>query len=126
MELEKLYQQRFHDKAQVEKNKLWRELCRHFFARYVGREDTVVDVAAGFCEFINNIDCRRKIAVDINTDVRRYAAPDVEVVNAASTDLSAIPPNSVDVVFVSNFFEHISKEDMLTTIEQCHKLLRRG
>ncbi|MDR2470416.1 MAG: class I SAM-dependent methyltransferase [Tannerella sp.] len=126
MELEKLYRQRFDSTEQAAKNKLWSTLCKHYFSRYIDKQDTVLDLAAGFCEFINNISCRRKIAVDVNSDIHRYANPDVEIVNASSVDLSMIPRESVDVVFVSNFFEHISKQEILTTLNEGYKTLRKG
>lgn len=126
MELEKLYRQRFDTKEQAAKNKLWGTLCKHYFSRYINEQDTVLDLAAGFCEFINNISCRRKIAVDVNSDIHRYANADVEIVNASSVDLSMIPSGSVDVVFVSNFFEHISKKEIVATINECYRTLRGG
>ena len=52
---------------------------------------TVVESAAGYCEFINNIDARRRIAVDINPETTRRAADGVEVVLTTSSDLWSKP-----------------------------------
>src|SRR5262245_60529168 len=50
----KLYRIRFAG-DQGGRDSLWKTLCRDFLQRYVAPTDTVLDVAAGWCEFINNI-----------------------------------------------------------------------
>ena len=57
--LDKLYQQRFPDSDLAAKNAIWKVLCADFFQRHVERTDVVADFGAGYCEFINNIDCAR-------------------------------------------------------------------
>jgi hypothetical protein len=84
-------------------------LCRHFFQQYV-REGgyTVLDVGASYCEFINNIVCRRKLALDLSADVRKHVEPGVEVLETkSSSDLCMLSADTVDVVFASNFFEYL-------------------
>jgi SAM-dependent methyltransferase len=87
----------------------------------------VVDIGAGYCEFINNIRCARKIAVDLNPEVRRRANPDVEVLNESCTAIASLPAASVDVVFMSNFLEHLpDKALVLETFREARRLLRPG
>jgi ubiquinone/menaquinone biosynthesis C-methylase UbiE len=126
MNIEKLYQNRFDTAEQIAKNKLWKTLCNSFFSRYVKKEDTVIDIAAGYCEFINNIQCNRKIAIDVNPDTAKYAASDVTVIQAPSSNADTIETASVNEVFISNFFEHISKQDVLTTLNECERMLTEG
>src|SRR5918911_2512313 len=83
--LSNLYSNRFNQEEQRQKERIWKVLCRDFFQRYVHPSDTVLDIGAGYCEFINNIQCARKIALDLNEDTKRYAAPGVQVVQAMST-----------------------------------------
>lgn len=124
--LDKLYQQRFPEAELAQKDSIWKVLCEDFFQHYVAPTDTVVDIGAGYCEFINNIRAARKIAVDINPDVRRFAAPDVQVVNAPCTAIQ-IAPSSADVVFMSNFLEHLqSKALVLDTFHESYRILREG
>jgi len=73
------------------KNAIWKALCDCFFGRDVRQTDTVVDIGAGYCEFINNVVCRRKIAVDPNPDVRRFASPNVELLNESCMTVSSLP-----------------------------------
>ncbi len=118
-----LYRRRFSGEAAA-RDALWAVLCEDFFSRWVPPQADVVEVAAGSCEFINNISCGSKVAVDLNDDLPRHAAPDVRTVVTSSTDLSALNDDSADVVFVSNFFEHISRPDILATLREIRRVLR--
>ena len=40
------------------KARLWRTLCEAFFRRYVPADGTVLDVGAGYCDFINHVRAR--------------------------------------------------------------------
>jgi SAM-dependent methyltransferase len=127
VELEKLYHQRFPDAALAQKHAIWKVLCDDFFSRHVKASDTVVDIGAGYCEFINNIRAARKIAVDLNPDVRRFAAPDVRVINESCTAIRELDSDSVDVVFMSNFLEHLPNKDLvLDTFRETLRILRQG
>jgi hypothetical protein len=66
MELQKLYRHRFDSSELAAKARIWQTLCDHFFAKFVRPSDTIVDVGAGYCEFINHIHGARKIAIDLN------------------------------------------------------------
>lgn len=121
----KVYERRFAaDRAY--RNALWQVLCRDYFQRFVPETGVVLEVAAGYCEFINHIRAARRIAVDINEDTRLHAAPDVQVILTRSVDLSAIDDGTVDVVFLSNFLEHITKPEIATTLQECRRVLAPG
>jgi SAM-dependent methyltransferase len=120
-----LYERRFDPAEQAAKREVWAVLCRDFFQRYVRPDDEVLDLAAGFCEFINHIECREKFAVDLNEQVRRHAAPEVTVHVGPAGDLSWLGAESIDLVFASNFFEHLgSKEEMLAVLAEIRRVLR--
>jgi hypothetical protein len=124
-DLSALYQTRFSPEEQRRKSELWRVLCESFFQRYVKPDDVVLDLGAGYCEFINQIRCGTKIAVDLNPDVPRYAAPGVRVLSTRSSSLAALDDGSVDVVFASNFFEHLpTKDEFLATLVEVKRVLR--
>lgn len=105
---------------------MWQVLCSDFFQKYVPPESCVVEVAAGYCEFINHIQAARRIAVDINPDTRHYAGAGVEVLQVSAMELHQIGDQIADVVFVSNFFEHISKPDMIRCLDEIHRVLKPG
>lgn len=120
-----VYRQRFEGMLAY-RRRMWEVLCADFFQRYVPEPSTVLEAAAGYCEFINSIRAARKIAVDINPDTRRHAAPGVEVLLTPTTDLGAVPDGSVDVAFASNYFEHIPRPDIVGTLREFHRILRPG
>ena len=125
--LDVLYQGRFSEKEVEDKSRIWVILCKHFFQEYVSSDDTVLDLGAGYCDFINNIRCRKKIAVDLNDDTPLLAHTDVTVQQTSSTNLSFLADDSVDVVFTSNFLEHLrTKEEALKTFNEVHRILKSG
>jgi SAM-dependent methyltransferase len=125
--LDKIYRRRFNDYECEQKNKIWKVLCPNFFQRFVPLDAAVLDVGAGYCEFINNILCAKKIAVDLNEDTPSFASPEVKVVSTPSTDLSFLASDSIDRVFMSNFLEHLrTKQEVLQTFEEIFRVLKVG
>ena len=111
----------------MRKGRVWRVLCRAFFQQYIRPGDTVLDIGAGYCEFINHIECRRRIALDLEQDLATHAAPGVEVVYGSGEDLSAFADGTVDVVFASNVFEHLrTKQNLLNVLGEIRRVLRTG
>jgi dolichol-phosphate mannosyltransferase len=127
MDLKQLYRNRFDEADRARKARVWEVLYRRVFGRWIHPEDTVVDLGAGFCEFINAARARRRIAVDLNADTRSLAAPGVEVQAASASDLSFLAGASVDVVFSSNFLEHLAnKEEVSSAIREALRVLKSG
>lgn len=125
--MEVLYAKRFPEAELRMKQDVWQVLCTRFFSKFVKPTDTVVDIGAGYCEFINNIHAARKIAVDLNPDVRRFAGADVEVINDSCTAMVHLESGSADVVFMSNFLEHLPNKDLvLQTFRESFRVLRTG
>jgi|SRR5208282_1337871 len=125
--LARLYQARFGPAEIAAKDRVWAILCKDFFSRFVKPTDRVLEVAAGYCEFINHIECAEKYANDANPYTARFAAPEVKLVVGDGRDMSALPAASFDVVFVSNFFEHLaSKHDVDCVLQQIFQRLRPG
>lgn len=118
-----LYAERFGGDAAF-RAAMWRELCAGFFDRYLDPDDTVLDVAAGACEFINAARAGTRIAVDINPAVREAAADGVTALVSPADDLADVADGSVDVVFASNFFEHIDRPTILAVMAEAHRVLR--
>jgi len=121
-----LYRERFADDDLAFKEQAWRILSERVFQPYIRASDTVLDLGAGRCEFINSIRCAEKIAVDLNPDVARYAK-DARFVLASGADLGAVASGSVDVTFASNFLEHLPHKDaVIRTLQECRRILRRS
>ncbi len=116
LHLDKMYRRRFNEYECEQKDKIWKVLCPHFFQQFVPKDGVVLDLGAGYCEFINNIQCKKKYAVDLNDDTPEFANPDVTVVSSYSTELDFLDDDSIDLVFMSNFLEHLkTKKEVLDT-----------
>src|SRR3954469_16202373 len=120
-----LYRHRFADR-EAARDALWGALCGDFFQRYVPRSATVLDVAAGYCEFINNIRAGHKYAIDLNPDVVERARPGVHALIGPSTDMAPVESNTIDVAFVSNLFEHLTRPEIVQTLREVRRVLRPG
>lgn len=121
-----IYADRF-DKDAQKREVMWKILCKDYFQKFIDQGDTVLDLAAGYCEFINNIKCKQKIAVDLNLATKKKAAKGVKVYQALSTNLPKNLTGKVDVVFTSNFFEHLdSKNELIDTLKEIHRVLKPG
>ncbi len=125
--LEKIYQGRFSNKEVSAKTKIWKVLCPEFFQQFVPLESDVLDLGAGYCDFINNIRCKNKFAIDLNKDTPHFADSDVRVYHSGSTEISVLLDESLDIVFCSNFLEHLkNKEEVFQTFGEVYRLLRPG
>lgn len=126
-DLQTLYANRFTPEEMAWKRRVWSILWEERFARWVRPTDVLLDVGAGACEFINVAVAARRIAVDLNPDTARVAAPGVEVQARSASDLSFLRDGEVDVVFTSNFLEHLpSKDEVERVLRESHRVLRPG
>ncbi|WP_426960002.1 class I SAM-dependent methyltransferase [Muricoccus radiodurans] len=127
MKLDTIYRERFVASGLERRNQVWRTLCRFFFSRHIAPTDRVLELACGYGEFINNIAASAKFAVDLNPDSRHHVASDVTYHHGPATDLSFVPDESVDVVFTSNFLEHLpSKQACDEVFAAVRRKLRPG
>jgi SAM-dependent methyltransferase len=126
-DLPAIYRNRFDERELASKRVLWEVLVSRVFQRYVPRDGAVVDLGAGSCEFVNVVEARRRIAVDLNPDTASHAASGVEVLTTRADRMDALPDGCVDTVFTSNFFEHLpTKADLMSTLRECHRVTRPG
>lgn len=65
--------------------------------------------------------------MDLNPDAVKYLADDVTFIKQDCSLPWQLPDNSVDVVFTSNFFEHLPSKALLSdTLAQARRCLRPG
>jgi Methyltransferase domain len=106
---------------------LWQSLWRYRFSAMVLPDDCVLDLGAGYCNFINSVVARRRIAVDVWEAFPTHLRPGIEHRVGSVTDLDFLDDGVVDFAFASNLFEHLTKEDFATVLGALHrKLSARG
>jgi SAM-dependent methyltransferase len=102
---------------------LWSTLYSHYFAKLISPNDCVLELGAGYGYFINQVQARRRIAVDIWQDFARHLSPGIEARTGSVVDLSFLRDSEVDFVFASNLFEHISQQDFAAVLKQLKRAL---
>jgi len=122
--LQKIYKKRFDDPRQREI--IWKTLVNDFFQKYIRSSDTVLEVASGYGEFINNVRCKKKLAVDLNPQAEKFADKNVKIYIESSTAMKSIKSASIDKIFVSNFFEHLTRDDIIKTVIEFKRVLKTG
>ncbi|WP_417385596.1 class I SAM-dependent methyltransferase [Gimesia sp.] len=124
--LQKEYQLRFGHLADYRQS-VWQILCSEFFSKYVSPDARVLDLGAGWCEFINNVKAGQKYAMDLNPDTEKRLSPDIRFLHQDCSTKWDLEPGSLDVVFTSNFLEHLPDKDGVTrTIAQAYECLAPG
>jgi ubiquinone/menaquinone biosynthesis C-methylase UbiE len=107
------------------RTKVWMAIAE-YLQRYVKKTDTVVDLGAGYCDFINNIKATKKYAVDINPDGHKFCEPNVEFINSSINHIAEIKPDSVDVLFASNLLEHLNDRELHEALMEFNRILKSG
>lgn len=121
-----LYRVRFDEGEKAAKAKIWSILAA-WLQRWFPEDGTVLDLGAGYCEFINHIKAKRKIAVDMNPDTAACAGPGVEVINAPVVPLPALGTDTLDAAFVSNLLEHLAdKAHVMQLLREVNRCLKPG
>src|SRR5580700_7673863 len=126
--VDELYRHRFPKDVRRRRDAVWKVLCRSWFSQYVPADGRVLEVAAGYCEFINNISAAERVAVDLNPETRDHAAVGVIVHQVAAENLAGIlRPGYFDAAFMSNFLEHCrSRDQVLAVLRAVLKVLTPG
>lgn len=125
-DLAREYEQRF-STLEPYREAVWRVLVEACFQRYVPRDGAVLDLGAGWGEFIRTIDAGRKLAMDLNPDMPARVGRGVEILRQDCSRPWPLAEGGLDVVFTSNFFEHLPDKDSLRrTLEEAHRRLKPG
>jgi SAM-dependent methyltransferase len=120
------YRRRFESGAAYRK-RVWQVLCRQFFSQLIPANSNLLDVGCGWGEFINQIEAKRKYAMDLNPDARARLSGDVTFLHQDCSRPWPLEDGSLDVVFSSNFLEHLpSKQHIDATLAEAHRALRPG
>jgi ubiquinone/menaquinone biosynthesis C-methylase UbiE len=105
---------------------LWKTLCESYFQRFVRPGDTVLELGCGYGDFINHIQCATRIAADRWPGIAEYLDAGVRAEVGEITLLSGIAGQSVDFVFASNVFEHLTQPELAACLKEVRRVLRPG
>lgn len=125
-DLQRIYEARF-TRDRDYRQQVWQVLTGEFFSRFIGKNETVLDLGCGYGEFINNMPCGRKIAMDLNPDAAGLLSPGVRFIEQDCSERWPLEDGSLDAVFTSNFFEHLPGKAVLgRTLDEVKRCLAPG
>ncbi len=125
-QLRKIYARRF-DAQREYRNRVWKVLVTDFFQQFVKPEDAILDLGCGYGQFINHIHAARKYAMDLNPQSRETLASGITFFERDCSEPWPLSSHTLDVVFSSNFFEHLpSKPTLEKTIQEAARCLKQG
>lgn len=123
-DLQKLYSTRFTGQ-ETYRNHVWQILTSEFFSRWIKSSDTILDLGCGYGEFINSVKATKKYGMDLNPSTKDQVHGDVEFFEQDCSLSWPLPENSLDVVFTSNFFEHLpTKQVLQSTLVEAYRCLK--
>ena len=125
-ELERIYEARFREN-QAYRTRVWAVLLADFFQRFVRGQDAVLDLGCGYGEFINQVRCGKRYAMDLNPRAPQFLAQSVTFLEQDCSARWRLEDNSLNVVFTSNFFEHLPDKAALgRTLDEIRRCLAPG
>ncbi|HWH25509.1 MAG TPA: class I SAM-dependent methyltransferase [Pseudolysinimonas sp.] len=105
---------------------LWAALWDFSLSRVMKDSASIVELGAGWCDFINNAKADRRIAVDLWPGIVEAAAPGVEAHVGPAEDLGFLGDESVSAVFASNLVEHLTHEQFDAVLSEADRVLTVG
>jgi SAM-dependent methyltransferase len=124
-ELQRIYGARFAGKTDY-RTGIWRVLAS-YFAPWFPSAGSVLDLGAGYCEFINNATAGLKYAMDLNPNIHKRAAQGVIVLQQDCSEPWPLPEGGLDAIFTSNFLEHLpNKAAVSEVLANAYRCLKPG
>jgi SAM-dependent methyltransferase len=126
LSLRSYYSRRFGEHAEY-RNQVWAILCKKVFQPWISPEAKVLDLGCGWGEFINQIQAQERLGMDVNPGAGVRLSQDVRFLQHDSSTTWPLASASLDVVFSSNFLEHLpDKASVERTLREAHRALRSG
>ena len=115
-----------HLSADPARTVVWQAIAGHL-QPWIPLQGSVLEIGAGYCDWINNVTARRRVAIDVWPELPTFAAPGVEpLVLDLATDLGTLPAGSFDAVLASNLLEHLAPDTVPVVVTGVARLLKPG
>ena len=124
--LKRIYEKRF-SVHEIYRNKVWKILVNKFFSKWINTDYHILDLGCGYGEFINQVDAEFRYAIDLNPKTKELLDKNINFIQQDCSKPWNIKPGSLDLIFTSNFFEHLpNKYSLEQTIIEIKKTLKPG
>lgn len=105
---------------------VWRAVAAHL-APLIPPDGAVLELGAGYCDWINHVAAARRVAVDVWDELPRHAGAGVEaVVHDLDTGWPPLGHAAFDAVLASNLLEHFAPDRALGLAREIAACLRPG
>jgi SAM-dependent methyltransferase len=95
--------------------------CKPIFSAYISPDDEILDFGCGGGYLLKNIDCKKRVGVDINLSVEEECRKNgVEIYH----QLDDVPDDYVDIIISTNALEHTHYP--LDELKKLYKKLRKN
>lgn len=126
LELEREYERRFGSRREY-RWRVWTLLTKRVFQRYVADTGSVLELGCGWGEFINQVRAGRRFGMDLNPSSAGRLDAGIQFLHQDCSQQWPLPEGTLDLVFTSNFFEHLPDKTALgRTLQEAHRCLKRG
>ena len=125
-ELALVYSNRF-DATQAYRREVWGVLISDFFQALLPPGATLLDLGCGYGEFVNQVEAAKKYGMDLNPNTASHLDRNVQFLAQDCSKQWELPDSTLDVVFTSNFFEHLPDKIALgRTLDEAFRCLKPG
>jgi ubiquinone/menaquinone biosynthesis C-methylase UbiE len=125
MDYQRLYEFRFRDHDQRERQAVWAAITDDLFIR-MGKPQVVLDPAAGRGEFISAVPARERWAIDQVRSVTDLESQGIHTIVSDMFDVE-LPEKHFDAILLSNTLEHLmSYEDVQRCLTKMRAAIRPG
>ena len=104
------------------RKQVWRAIAA-YLQRDIPASATLLEVGAGYCDFINQVRAAKKYAVDVWEGASDYCKEEVTFFHASAEE-KVLPSASVDVIFASNLLEHLNESESALVLGTWRRMLR--
>jgi len=123
-ELARLYTHRFEPRLDY-RRRVWRVLVQRYFQQFVPETGALLDLGCGYGEFVNEINSRTRIGMDLNPNSKAHLRPEVRLIQQDCATRWPLADGELDVVFTSNFLEHLlDKVALGRTLDEAGRCLK--
>jgi ubiquinone/menaquinone biosynthesis C-methylase UbiE len=105
---------------------LWQTLLACEFQKQIPPDGVVLELGAGYGHFINQVKSRRRLAVDVWAGMLQHLDAGVEGLVTDIARLEDVADGSLDYVFSSNCFEHVSQQKLVDCLAQLRRKMKPG
>ncbi|MDD5528283.1 MAG: class I SAM-dependent methyltransferase [Patescibacteria group bacterium] len=105
------------------RKKVWQAIAE-YLQPYLAA-DSILELGAGYGDFINQIKAPNKYALDINPQAAGYCGADVKFIHSDLSQIS-LPNGSIGAIFASNLLEHLNDAKLEILFSEINRVLKPG